>query len=378
MLPVHELSAEMLVWKDLKSLCASQPPCITITLPAYHQGAQTLPYATQLKQALRSVQQELFKQTFFDEAERLIEPLRKLIATPDMNRSGRDMVIFRSPSFLLRFDLPGPVQFRSVVGRYFHVAPFLHQLSADREFYILELNQKHLRLLHCVDGACADVPLPTSLPKSVEQDGAFDAPDHTLRNRSSAGTSNGSMPGVSFGTGSEREKSSERLQHFFRSVDDGLAVFLKGRPLLLSGARHEVAIYRRAATYAGLLESDLEKDLHSLAPDDVAHLAQESLQHQSRRKADHELQQLRELAGSGRISTGVRPVLKAASEGRVAKLILAEEAEFAATREALESDSPEDLLNAAAVLSIRNGGEVFTLPAEAMGAEAPVAAILRY
>jgi len=93
---------------------------------------------------------------------------------------------------------------------------------------------------------------------------------------------------------------------------------------------------------------------------------------------ESELQQLRELAGSGRISTGVRPVLKAASEGRVAKLILAEEAEFAATREALESDSPEDLLNAAAVLSIRNGGEVFTLPVEAMGAEAPVAAILRY
>jgi hypothetical protein len=378
MLPVHELSAERLVWNDLQPLCASPSPCITIALPAYHQGAQTLPYATQLKQALRTVQQELFKQTFLDDAERLIEPLRKLIATPEMNRSGRDMVIFRSPSLLLRFDLPAPIQFRSVVGRYFHVAPFLHQLSADREFYILELNQKHIRLLRYLDGACADVPLPSSLPDSVEQDGAFDAPDHTLRNRSSAGSSNGSMSAVSFGTGSEREKSSERLHHFFKSVDDGLAVFLKGKPLLLSGARHEVAIYRRAATNAGLLDSDLEKDLHSLAPDEVARLALNSLQHHLRREAHHQLQQLRELAGSGRSSTGVRPVLKAASEGRVAKLILAEEAEFAATREALESDSQEDLLNAAAVLTIRNGGQVFTLPAEAMGAEAPVAAILRY
>ena len=378
MSPVHELSAEMLVWNHLKSLCASPSPCITIALPAYHQGAQTLPYATQLKQALRTVQQQLFKQTFFDEAERLMESLRKLIATPEMNQSGRDMVIFRSPAVFLRFDLPAPVQFRAVVGRYFHVAPFLHQLSADREFYILELSQKHIRLLRYLDGACADVPLPSSLPESVEQDGAFDAPDHTLRNRSSAGTSNGSMSGVSFGTGSEREKSSERLHHFFKSVDDGLALFLKGKPLLLSGARHEVAIYRRAATYAGLLDSDLEKDLHSLAPDEVARLAQKSLQHHSQREAHHQLQQLRELAGSGRSSTGVRPVLKAASEGRVAKLILAKDAEFAATREALESDSPEDLLNAAAVLSIRHGGEVFSLPADAMGAEAPVAAILRY
>ena len=378
MLPVNELSVEMLAWKDVKPLCASPAPCITITLPAFHQGAQTLPYATQLKQALRTVQQEVFKQTFVDDAERLIEPLRKLIATPEMNQSGRDIVIFRSPTVLLRFDLPAPVPFRSVVGQYFHLAPLLPQLRAGQEFYILELNQKHIRLLHYLDGACADVPLPSSLPESVEQDGAFDAPDHTLRNRSSAGTSNGSMSGVSFGTGSEREKSSERVQHFFKSVDDGLAVFLKGRPLLLSGARHEVAIYRRASTYARLLEGDLEKDLHSLAPDEVAHMAQESLRHQPRREADHQLQRLRELAGSERISTGIRPVLKAASEGRVAKLILAEKAEFAATREALESDSPEDLLNAAAVLSIRNGAEVFTLPAEAMGAEAPVAAILRY
>jgi len=48
MLPVCEQSAEMLGWKDLKSLCNSPSPCITITLPAYHQGAQTLPYSTQL------------------------------------------------------------------------------------------------------------------------------------------------------------------------------------------------------------------------------------------------------------------------------------------------------------------------------------------
>jgi hypothetical protein len=377
-MPVSQLSVEMLGWKDLKPLSASPSPCITITLPAFHQGAQTLPYAAQLKQALRAVQQELFKQTFLDDAEILIEPLRKLIATPEMNRSGRDMVIFRSRSLLLRFDLPGPVQFRAVVGRYFHVAPFLHQLSAARELYILELNQKHIRLLRCLNGACADVPLPSSLPENVEQDGAFDAPDHMLRNRSSAGTSTGAMTAVSFGTGSEREKSSERLHHFFKSVDEGLAAVLRGQPLLLSGASHEVAIYRRASAYPGLLETGIEKDLHGLAQDELALLAHESLQHQSRQEAERQLRQLRELAGSGRISTGVRLVLKAASEGRVAKLILAEDTEFAATREALESDSPEDLLNAAAVLTIRNGGEVFTLPAESMGAEAPVAAILRY
>lgn len=376
--PVKELSVEMLAWEHLKLLCASPAPCITITLPAFHQGALALPYAVHLKQALRAVRQDLFKQTFLDEAERMMEPLRSLPGHPEMNQSGRDMVIFRSPSLLLQFHLPGPVHFRSVIGRYFHVVPFLHHLCADREFYILELNQKHIRLLHYQDGVCAETPLPSGLPQNVEQAGAFDAPDHMLRNRSTAGTSNGSMTGVPFGTGSERERSNVRLHDFFRSVDAGLGDFLKGQPLMLSGARYEVALYRRAATYAGLLASDLEKDLHTLTPDEVARLAYRSAQNHVRRKAEKQLEQLRELAGSGRTATGIRPVLKAAEEGRVAQLILAEEAEFAATLEALEADGQEDLLNAAAVWSIRNGAGVFTLPAAAMGGEAPVAAVLRY
>ena len=376
--PVKELSAEMLSWEHLKLLCASPAPCITITLPAFHQGALALPYAVQLKQALRAIRQEVFKQTFLDEAERLMEPLRNLPGHPEMNQSGRDVAIFRSPSLLLQFHLPGPVLFRSVVGRYFHVAPLLHQLCTGLEFYILELHQKRIRLLRYREGACVEAPLPAGLPQSVEQAGAFDVPDHTLRNRSTAGTSNGSMSGVSFGTGSEREKSNRRLQDFFRLLDAGLAEFLKGQPLLLSGARYEVAMYRRAATYAGLLEGDLEKDVHTLTSDEVASLADQSARNHARRKAEKQLQQLRELGGSGRTATGIRSVLKAAEEGRVAQLILAEEADFAATLEALESDSQEDLLNAAAVLSIRNGAGVFTLPTRAMGREAPVAAILRY
>jgi hypothetical protein len=99
---------------------------------------------------------------------------------------------------------------------------------------------------------------------------------------------------------------------------------------------------------------------------------------QSALKAEEQLQQLRELAGTQRISSDIRQIVRAAEEGRIAKLFLAEGAEFGATLEALESESPEDLLNTAAVLSIRTGAEMFTLPGETMGLEAPIAALFRY
>ncbi len=44
----------------------------------------------------------------------------------------------------------------------------------------------------------------------------------------------------------------------------------------------------------------------------------------------------------------------------------------------VESDSQQALLNAAAVLSIRHGAEVFALPADKMTHSSPVAAVFRY
>ena len=379
MMPARVVPTEMFRWDDLKALCESPGPCITIALPAFHQGARTLPYSIQLKASVRTAREELlFKQIPQEDVEALMKPILELEEDPEMSVGGRGMVIFRSPTAFCRFYLPGPVGARTVVGRYFHVVPFLDRLCTDREFYILGLNQKHIRLLRYLDGECKEVQLPPAVPKNVEEAGAFNAPDHMLRNRSAAGKSSGAMSSVAFGTGSEREKGNERLHHFFSLVDKGLSNALKGKSLVLSGARYEVASYRRAALYPHLSPGDLGGDLHTLSVQEIAHLAYQSARMQSASKAEKQLQQLRELAGTQRISSDIRQIGNAAEGGRIARLFLAEGAEFGATLEALESESSEDLLNTAAVLSIRNGAEMFMLPPETMGPEAPIAALFRY
>ena len=234
-MPARVVPTEMLRWDDLKPLCESPGPCITITLPAFHHGARALPYAIQLKASARTAHGKLLlKQIPLEEVEELMDPILELEADPEMSAGGRGMVIFRSPKAFRRFYLSGPVGARTVVGRYLHVVPFLDRLCTDREFYILGLNQKHIRLLHYFDGDCEEVQLPAEVPKNVEEAGAFDAPDHMLRNRSAAGKSSGTMSSVAFGTGSEREKGNERLHHFFSLVDKGLSAALKGKPLVLS------------------------------------------------------------------------------------------------------------------------------------------------
>jgi hypothetical protein len=56
------MTSSTLYWKDLKPLCVSPGPCITITLPAFHHGAQAVPYSTHLKAAMQIAQQLLRKQ----------------------------------------------------------------------------------------------------------------------------------------------------------------------------------------------------------------------------------------------------------------------------------------------------------------------------
>ncbi len=175
-----------------------------------------------------------------------------------------------------------------------------------------------------------------------------------------------------FGTGSEREKAHERLLEFFRLVDQGLTKILREQPLLLSGVSYEVAIYRRASVYPFLMEGFLEGDLHDSSVQEISHLAYEQGRMKARRDAEKQLNQMREMVDTERISSDVHRVLKAAEEGRVSRLIMEE------PTDAREPNSQEDLLNAAAVLSIRSGADVFMLPTAAMGRLGPIAAMLRY
>src|SRR5690349_20459608 len=259
MTPTASVTYKVLGMKELMPLCASKGPCITITLSAFRPGVQS-PYRARLKAAVRLAGQELAWQGAGGQIDDLLAPLADLANDPEMEAGGWDIVIFRSSGILGRFAMPGTVRERVVVARYFHITPFLKHLLPQREFHILAISRKHLRLLRFTDSTCHDFPLPPGVPHNVQEAGAFDAPDHALRNRSSAGKSSGAMSAVSFGTGSEREKTHERIQQFFKLVDRGLTEMLQGLPLLLAGVDYEVAIYRRVAKYPHIMHDRLAGD----------------------------------------------------------------------------------------------------------------------
>lgn len=367
----------------LKELAAQKGPCLTMFVPDRHPGAQSGSRTALLRDMIHRA--ELMLQAnpkLSSHAADLLAPLVVFAETGEVEAGGPGFALFRSPHHLQIFSLPGTAADSLVFASHFALLPLVDRVYTPQGFYVLGLSRKHLRLLRYHLGVCVEVALPPQVPESVEAAGAFDAPDHDLENRSSAGVGRGSMKAVHFGTLSDREAAGEYLYHFFGMVAQGLKDTLNGVPLLLAGVHEEVAAYRRASKYPHLLETEIPGNIEFLPPEDIAKAAAGAAREHYRKAGLNVLAALREMPDRNRTLIGdPHRVLRAAAAGRVHQLCVRE---MTGIHGAMEPEldtvhlASEDLLNAAVVETLRHGGEVFALTPDQMAASNPVAAILRF
>ncbi len=293
------------------------------------------------------------------------------------------LILFRSPGLFQYYLLHGQFKEVQTVDNRFHVRPLLRTLAHETRFHLLGLSQRHVRLLHCTQHRAEPVAI-RGFPKSLEAWLNNRQPDHVLANRSKAGPSLGEMKGVLSGTNTDREREDEYLYHFFKEVDKGVTGHLRSEtgPLVLAGVEYEIAIYRRVNSYRPTLEKAVngspdgmpDRTLHERAMEVVTSTFSEPLQ--------KVLTHIRECVGTPRSSTDPRTIVQAAFQGRVLDLVIAANAEYFGVwneeTQNVEAGRGEELLNAAALQTIRHGGRAFVLDERDMPVKAPVAAVFRF
>ena len=359
----------------LKFLAGCHGPCITIVVPPHHPGAREGSRKALVHTLVRAAGEKITHGKPAGHAAELLAPLEEIAQESGVEAGGAGFAIFRCPEFTARYDLPlwqgdGPAE-KLVVGGYFHLTPFVAEALAPHEFFVLGLSTKRLRLFRYENGECQELALPPGVPASLDAAGGFDRPDHQLENRSASGPSTGAMKGVHVGTLSDRETFPEYLHHFFGIVDRGLKALLGGKPLLLMGVHEEVAAYRRTARHPHILESDYLGSADLLTLGEIAAHAANAGRAHSALLAERVLAEFKEMPGRARTLTEVPAVLQAASEARVHRLCVRSGTEVA-------GPGGEDSINAAAIETLRHGGEVFMVRQDKMPAIHPLAAILRY
>jgi hypothetical protein len=369
--------------QELNQLARHTGPCITIQIPDVHPGAAAgsrPAYLRQLTQEAALALRDLHRSPQGDGvvSDGLALSLEQLGALLE-SHGGPGVTLLAAPGIEMVYQTPGVAPEQLTIGSRFHILPLLATALAPHEFHILGLSKKQVRLWHYSHGECKELELPPGVPANLEAAGGYHPPDHALKNHSAAGPSAGTMRGRRFGTSSDRDSGGEHEHHFFGLIAQGLKEALDGAPVLLIGVREELAEFRRAAKQLRIFTSEWQTSPQHCSLAEVQAHAREAAMSEYQRSGQHALQSLPEVRE--KLMGEPERILKAAAKGRVRCLFVAQGARAPASPAQSHADGlypGEDLLNAAAVETLRTGGEVFTIPGAELPGAVPMAAVLRY
>jgi hypothetical protein len=380
---------------SIKRLAKVEGACVSIYLPAFQQGAAGCPRSDTLLRSYTNLAAEQLRTRGLSptDLDDLLEPLRTFQATDERLQRGHStaLAVFRAAGFCEVYALPAELSEgtgKLFVEASFQILPLLEYLSTPRDFYLLALTRKGVRLLH--NGQM--VPLPASIPATLEEFLALEPPDHRLDNRTAVGPSLGKMKRVPFGTGSELESGNRHFRDYCVTVDRGLvAMFetMQRPPLVLAGAISEVSIYRKVNTYTRLCEQAVagSPDAGMLSDAELtrtaAHILADNPSPAEIRANAHVFGAL----GSARVVTELTALVRAASRGKVGEVFIASglsafgDVDHITGKVRVSGDvvaSEDDLYNAAAVETLNHSGEVFVVPPERIPGGFGAVAALRY
>ena len=267
------------------------------------------------------------------------------------------------------------------LGTYPYVMPLIIPAFAVRDLFVLNLNAKKVHLYEYTNGACREVEIPAGVPTSADEANHGPVGPIASSNRTTASTSAGKVVGVRFGTGGERQSAGTRVERLCAELDRGLRPVLNQKPLLLMGVREEIAAYRRVSAYDWLLDSEVDGNWDALGMAQLAQHAHRASLDEYRRVGKAVVAEAREMRDRTRASFDAREIMHAAREGRVHRLCVRADTEVMGPLPSTISKAKihrEDLANAAAVETLKHGGEIYILPQDMMPEAEPICAVLRY
>jgi hypothetical protein len=341
------LSLEM-----LRGLASEAPPCISIVLVEREARDARIAF----KDALAQVRVKLAAGASKHDIASLLDPL-ELAATDaiDSSKEPATFIFLRSPdvceSFRTRYVVGQP---DSAVGECFRLRPLLALASKHLEFYILALKLNDTRIFKCTDQFCE----AARFPKNAGTEAAGFVP----------GASQSSLRATPV---HDRDHPEDHLGRFYREIDRDVNALLKDgqAPLVVVGVEHEVALFHRLTTYPACVEPGIGGLPGHLDQNEMYRQALELVRSVPTGPARRALERFDKQTGTGHASADAQEIVRAASTGRVEHLFLLENGTV---------PGEADLLDTAAVQTLRHGGDVQILTGASMPSGGAICAIFRY
>ncbi len=373
--------------RDLwKLLTHPTPPYVSLFMPTHPGGAEADPI--RWKNLIRQAREELnFQRLAPRQIREVLGPAERLLEDASFWTDATEgLACFLAPGLVRHYRLPLPFPELAVVAGHFHVKPVLPLLTEEGRFYVLALSQNRVRLLLGTAHRVQEINVHKA-PQSLADALRFTDRDEPLLFHTRPAGGKGRWAAIFHGHGVGIDDVKDDLLRYLQAVDQGLHDLFRAEhnaPLVLASVAYLWPIYRQANTYPGLLEQGIagnpdrlsDKELHDLAWP----LVQPYFAAAKRRAAAL----YRQLAGTGRTSSDVEEVVRAAREGQIETLFLCRDRqlwgnydEVADKVQVHEQPGPadEDLLNYAAIQTMVHRGTVYPVPADELPGQGPLAAV---
>lgn len=365
-------------------------PYVSVYMPTHRCGAETLQDPIRLKNLIRDADQQLQAiGCASGDIDHLLHPLTAMLADYDFWQHQMDgLMIFRGKDLFESYQVDMAVSELAVVGDRPHLKPMLALMSSDARYYVLALSQNRAQLFQGTREGLAAVELE-GMPRSLEETWPEQRESAALQSHSGSAPKAGGGSVVVHGQGSGQELTKERMQIYFRKIDQALHTLLaaSATPLILATVDYLAPIYRKVNSHPGLQAKWVSGNPDTLSAAELhvraLPIALETFEASRRQAADRYL----ELWHTQRASNELAGVLPAAVCGRVDALFAAVGVQVwgaynPSTGEVRISEScksgEQDLLNLAAMHAFTNGGAVYAVPRSEVPGGGVVAAVYRY
>jgi hypothetical protein len=325
----------------------------------------------------------------------LLEPFQALVDDHDFwNGCPEGIAVFGGLEHFHVVGLQQPVPEIAVVNSHPYLKPLLRLAPMTERYQVLCLSRNSVCLYEGSAQTLQKVQLPEAVPTTLEQ--AL-GDELTPRNQqghpdgfSGGGERGDPMMHESGGGGKQDEINLDR-ERFFRIVDRKITEHcssLSGLPLILVALPENQAVFRAVSRNASLLPKGIEKDPATLAPDKLRSLCGEMMRLRHDERLNTALDRYGVAVGQRQSASELPEIAHAATEGRVALLLIEAERWVQGSLNPESGDvvlqpdassESEDVLDELILSVIRCGGEVVVVPPERlMPTETGAAAVYRY
>jgi hypothetical protein len=381
---------DILTMAELKTLSGRYPDwCVSLFMPTHRRGKETQQDPIRFRNLLDKADARLqSKGVRSSDVKEMLKRARRLLNDQAFWLHQSDgLAVFLDSEACRVYRLPLRFEELVVISDRFHLKPLLPLFTSDGHFYILALSQNQVRLLEGTKYTVDEVDLG-DMPKSMEE--AFQYEDFEKQLQFHTGTPTGSDQRSAMFHGHDvREEEKERILKWFRTVDQELSNLLSDSqsPIVLAGVEYHFPIYKEAASNPHRVVEGISGNPEELKPEELHALAWPVVEPIFSKAREKAAARYRQLAGTGQTTTNVKEAVLGAFHGKVDVLFVPVGIQvwgyFDPDSDTVYVDGDlkpgdQDLLDAAAVHSILNGGTVYAVGPEEVPDQEMIAAVFRY